>query len=519
MTLEQVQSETPQPGQPGGWRAWRRLLPAGRNSWRWRRSDGQAAETLRRVQQNLTGFSDSVEGVFLKVGGRLMDQQRQAREIAGQTSAMARVLSDDEGSLAVLTGVLEGTGERGQGDGNLVAACEMREKSQAILRAIEIFGRLVNTFDVLGIMTRIESARFEAAGGMFVGLADAVIALSRQIREHIGATAGSAQALLETTSEAAEEVRRAAEIRQQNLGPLLVQTRAGIAKIAEGRSRVSQANADLSARFESISSATGDLVAALQSHDIVRQQIEHVLDALSRLDSGQRSGPDWYATARLQSAQLEHSRATFAGSAGSIRDSLGRIECSIQDVAGDSASLLGSPDDREDSFFSSMEANLAGILSVLDSNSGADERLAQASVPVHYSGRAPGAGRGRTRGSGHGGSGTGRGSRSDFRHYREFPGSDPRGGPDAGCRSAAASKSIQDQAREGYARTMGHIQNLECQIRETVSGFGCQGEGLERLAEAVKLLQDLARRGQQPDAAGAAQMAAIYTMQSERAEV
>ena len=84
-------------------------------------------------------------------------------------------------------------------------------------------------------------------------------------------------------------------------------------------------------------------------------------------------------------------------------------------------------------------------------------------------------------------------------------------------RSAAASKSIQDQAREGYARTMGHIENLECQIRETVSGFGSQGEVLERLAEAVKLLQDLARRGQQPDAAGAAQMAAIYTMQSERA--
>ena len=308
-----------------------------RRARNWRRpARRRATETaLRAIEQDLAGFSGSVEGVFLQVGERLMHLQVRAREIAAQASSIADLLSKDEGSLAALGEALEAAGGGRQKDGTVGAIQGIQGDAQGICRTVECFGRLVKTFDVLGVMTRIESARFESAGGNFVVLADAVVVLSGQIREHIGATAVSVKALLETGSGAAEKVRVVAQTRHDNLGPLTRRTSAGIQTLADRRSRAAQANTVFAARFQGVSRAMGDLVSALQSHDIVRQQIEHVVAALSQLDPVNRCDSNLFAALLLQTAQLDNSRATFAKSVEQIGDALARIEQNIEEVAAD----------------------------------------------------------------------------------------------------------------------------------------------------------------------------------------
>ncbi len=253
-------------------------------NWQSRSRVADTLAVVSNVRKNLSGFSHSAEQVFLPVGERLMGLQSRAHDIAAQTMLNTQLMSSDEGSLAVLDEVLQAARGTTQEGDVLVNVQTLQQNAKTIHQAIDAIHPIVNTFDVLGVMTRIESSRFETAGASFAGLADAVTSLSRQIREQIGITAGSATEAFVTACQAAEQVRREVEAQRQNLGPLTRQSSAGLLKMKDHRGRISQANTLLGMRFEGISAAIGDLVTDLQSHDIVRQQIEHVLEALDRLE-------------------------------------------------------------------------------------------------------------------------------------------------------------------------------------------------------------------------------------------
>ncbi len=77
--------------------------------------------------------------------------------------------------------------------------------------------------------------------------------------------------------------------------------------------------------------------------------------------------------------------------------------------------------------------------------------------------------------------------------------------------------SDQDKAQSGYARTIGLIAGIRQQIRESIAGFGDQDESLDMLATATQTLRDLSNSARPRGSGGATEIAAVYTMQSERA--
>ena len=515
--------------------------------------------TLRDVQHDLSEFSGSAEKFFVPVGERLADLQLRSREIASQTTRIAGLLSQDDRSLAVLGEVLNAAEGTRRHDEILGAVLGIQENAVAVHRAIAAVVRLVNTFDVLGMMTRVESSRFEVEGVDFGGLAEAVTALSQQIREKIGATAESAAVLLQTSRQASEEVRRVAQTRQENLGPLTRQTGVGLSEIADHRNRVSHANTLLAARFDGVSSAVGDIVTAVQFHDIVRQQIEHVLEAL-RLLHRPGSSADLFETARLQAAQLENSRATFQRSVEQIRNGLAQIESNIGEVAGESGRLVGSSGD-DASFFTSVEADLASILAILGRNANAGRNLAETAISVHQrvsemSGTIAGVhavgiemqrialnaaiqaahlgpggealeiiaqaiqGLARESEAASGGienllgntrtavmaleqaTGGSNGSDELMERLRE---------------NAAALKRVQDEAHGGYLRALELIAGMKQQVGETIAIFGAADGCLEVLAHAHEMLRGLSIDARRTGSPAAGLAASAYTMQSERA--
>jgi methyl-accepting chemotaxis protein len=550
--------------------SWREFIPSVHEFRfglkRWARGSSQRARerewatTLRSVEQDLAGFTGSVEGAFLQTGERLMQLQLRSREIAAQTSSVTELLSNDGGALVVLDTVLQSASEDRQDHDVMESARAVQEHSLSIHRTIESFDRLVNTFEVLGMMTRIESARLEASGGTFAGLAETVMALSHQIRERIGATANSAKALLATTSQAGQEMQHAAQVRRENLSPLARQASMSIQTISDRRRLVAHANAQLAERFEGVSRAFGDLVESLQSHDIVRQQIEHVVEALHRVDVLDGSKTSRFATVPLQAAQMDNSRTTFERSVEQIRSALVRIARNIEEIAEDAGSLSATSDAlREASFVSSLESNLAGILKVLESNAAAERLLAGAVVSIdqrvsEISGTIAGvqtigvemhrialnatiqaARLGQDGGAleivANSIQGLAReaGAASSLIEDRlsgirdaalALDRAASRGDSAAQIpqlsRSAAGLNSIQDQVRDGYVRTIEKITGLKRQIGDTISAFGDQSDILERLVRVARLLHELSADGRPTAAPDVEQIAATYTMQSER---
>jgi len=531
--------------------------------WGSQAREERAAEMLANAQAGLGGISGATEKIFLAVGERLIDLQVRARKIAEQTASVASLMADDAGALAVLDEVLTAACDSGRSQGLRATIHEIQDDAKSIHRTIQSVAPIVATFDVLGVMTRIESVRFEGAGTTFVGLAEAVAALSRQIREETARTADSAAILVATTAQAAGQMRDVARRLEENLGPLTSQASAELLKIREHRAHASEEGKLLGARFDSVSRAIGEVVTGLQAHDIVRQQIEHVLEALSRQES---SGPHLAEVARLQAAQLDNSRATFERSVNQVRHALAEIERNIAEMAEEAAGLLGLSGGADAAFLSSVESDLAGILAILDSNRISDHGLAEAAVSVRQrvSGisetvagvRAIGIQMQRVAlnatiqaaqlGPAGGALEVVARAIQDLARETEAAGDTlenrlrmtveaaralgdataGRSGWEDGmthlARSVEVLRTIQDQARGDYTRIVELAEALTGQIRETVEAFGTQHECLEVLAGAAETLRELSAGAPAVGEAGARQaawqhlMPSRYTMHSER---
>ncbi len=512
---------------------------------------------LKQIHGDLGGVSSSTEGVFLLVGERLMELQLRTREIAGQTSAIAELLLHETDSLGVLDEVLAAACANQQGDVTSNAIRDIQGNATSLFSAVQGIGPVVKTFDVLGVMTRIESARVEGEGASFVGLANAVAALSQEIRVQIGTTADSATLLLRTTSKAAGQMREVEQNQRNNLGPLVSQTSAELQKMKEHRSQVSEAIKRLAARFDGISRSIGVVVTALQAHDIVRQQVDHVLEALPRPDS-----PDINLSelARLQVAQLDHSRTTFEASVSQIRESLAQIEHNIEEVAEEAARLLGLSGTAGAAFFSSVQAELAGIFAILDSNVAGDGRLTEAAVSVHQrvgeisqtisgvlviglqmqrialnatiqaaqlgpDGAAleiiADAIRALARQT-EAAAGTLESGLTSLKNGALALGASTvaRAGSEVQIahlrQSIDALSSIQDQARDDCSGTLEAAAGMKRQIHETIDAFGTQESCLQVMASATEMIRQLASHTRSTESTGVDQLAASYTMQSKR---
>ncbi|MGJ5813180.1 methyl-accepting chemotaxis protein [Paludibaculum fermentans] len=340
---------------------------------------------MQEVGSRLSDFNRLTEEVFLPVGARLMGIQSTAGAVAKQVAGVAGRLSDHDASVTSLDRVLLASG--GDRAGARIADCVkgLRTDAKALGSTIEAFAPILHTFDVLAVMTRIESARFADVEGSFAGLATSVLELSQQIREQVGSSATSVAVLLRTVSAAAAEAAAVATQRQENLEPLMEQTSTGLRQIGAHRSEIAKASAHLASQFDGIAVSVGDLVVALQAQDIVRQQIEHVQQAL--LECSGASGPrsQLPAIARLQAAQLNNARAVFEASVHQVRGALCLIERKVSEVATEATNLLGTSEGGEPTFFGGVRKSLGFTVELLSSNREAEQRLVATAATVRQS--------------------------------------------------------------------------------------------------------------------------------------
>jgi len=349
--------------------------PLEHNAPAWKRPGQSAADLLQKAQKQLAMVSSSTEGSFLKTGESLMELQSKARQISSQTASISELLLNDNDSLAVLDEI-QGAAIQGYQDDEVLSRTEEVEASaRAIHTAIQQTDPMVGVFYLLGVKTRVESVQFSGHGESFANLADAVTALSRKIRDVVNASEDSAAVLLAAAADAAMEVRGMARKHQENLGPLIRQTSTELENIKHHQTRLSEAAQKRAQSFDRVSQALGDVVCALQSHDIVRQQIEHVLAALNGIDSSALESPASASVLRIQAAQLSHSKTTFAKSVRQIHESLREIQQNIEEITEDSAEVSSMPGSGERSMAARANANLGGILAILESDQALDDRL------------------------------------------------------------------------------------------------------------------------------------------------
>ncbi len=233
------------------------------------RADELVADARSLVE---TTAGSSVEPLLAELEGHLRDM----RMLCGQSGNDAPSASP---VLQLPAGATCSGGIAASADSESMA--RLRENVAMLVRLLEQYSRIVRTLQMLGLSTRIESARLGAEGRGFTTLADDVEALGVSIVEYSSNIRGQAERL-EVVALSTDGGMRTMEAAQRSCaheGYTHVADR--LHKLRSHSEHVAHASRELTDILEGMGQTMGEMVASLQFHDIVRQQVEHVEFALA----------------------------------------------------------------------------------------------------------------------------------------------------------------------------------------------------------------------------------------------
>jgi methyl-accepting chemotaxis protein len=236
---------------------------------------------LQEMERRLHNILADKEEDFLQLGSNLMDFSSRSREITSEVSSLAELASGEEitgriNDLQAFMGTVSSLCQTMTDGATLEDLSRIIASLNKLKELFQEFARVIKALRMLGISTRIESARLGEYGRGFTSLADDVDKLVARIEESSAEISNRSNEIIATTLKVQSGTKKLFTS-QHCLLDQVVSSLAGniddLASIVEQANRVSD---ELIVHSEQIASSTSTAVTSLQFHDIVRQQIEHV---------------------------------------------------------------------------------------------------------------------------------------------------------------------------------------------------------------------------------------------------
>jgi methyl-accepting chemotaxis protein len=355
----------------------------------WRNTIAPAIETMRQM-------AGTTEDEFLQIGSQLQSFYQRSADISGMANQLVSVVSGD--NIVSLTVRLQQMIT--DMDAYLVNArtrsgesCNILEQVQILLdrlsEPLDGFQKMNKTLRMLSISTKIESSRLGELGSGFVNLAMDVEKLSYQVNEKSAAIIAHRQ-LLESTIELNLADVHATEVEQDaKVKRILQETSANLESLVALNLRCTQFGSTVAQVSADVTASISDVVSSMQMHDMTRQQLEHVVEALERLmielndaahlkdDNANLSRVIIEAgdVCELQEAQLRFAAHELYSAVCTIIDSLRDVACKQSVVAQDMATITGATDARGSSFVDVMSSDMSAVTNVLASCASADSNM------------------------------------------------------------------------------------------------------------------------------------------------
>ena len=253
--------------------------PAWRAAWE---------SSLQLSSGALQHIAVNTEKEFLQLGERMQDFYERAKNMSRLSSQVATHLSGDdmnkeiEALRAIFDMVNSQTERSAQG---AVALEFMLNKLSVIEGRLCGFDKTVMNLQVLCNFIKIESARLGQSNSRFDTLGDDVRKLSTTIASKsldlLGRSASLSRLIRQYLKTIADY-----EARQQGQARLILDSATNnLSAMTEEYDLASETLKTIAVRWESISRNIGEIVASMQFHDITRQRLEHIRDALVELSS------------------------------------------------------------------------------------------------------------------------------------------------------------------------------------------------------------------------------------------
>lgn len=352
-------------------------------------------ERLEEVGHDLNTLGRATEHAFLSVGARLSDFHDRALAISRQASSVASDFSGEDVATATqgLQDLLESSGAfllrtEGDSDEDVGMLQDILKTMEGIQKPIAGFRKIVKNLSILSISTKIESSQLHDDGHDFTTIAEDVERLSVLISSSFVDILARAKEVSASVEQALIGILAIQARQKEKVRSILDRTYATVRSLIEKNLSSAETVNRISLELETITRNIGEVVSSIQFHDITRQQVEHVKDALdvaaaslsSRIENLRSSDGaedideivlDTRAVCSLQKAQLADSDSQFGKATRSIKENLRGIAATIIDVYGHLEKLAGVEDATSSSFFSSIESEISSaVLSFRDIGEG-----------------------------------------------------------------------------------------------------------------------------------------------------
>lgn len=349
-------------------------------------------ERIRTVNRALGELSRSTEEQFLTIGEELSATSTLASELSRLTTTVAGLLSGDQlhqmnARLLDLSKQVRNIDDRSRSRLNsLRSTGKLLEDFHRDLRE---FARIVRALRIIGITIQVESARLSGNGNSFSSVVREIKTLTSEIEVRVEAILSRFDAARKSIREVVRRMQVRFASSEEQVEVLVSSTLESARSLTAKQAEASEIAHSLSRRFQQVAEHIGEVVVSLQSHDITRQRIEHVqeaLDEVARLLVNRRSvseaGRPDLGRARdvclLQRSQVQEAGRELETAADLIADRLSRVNAGLRSMAGQVQELTGFKSETSATCLSELEGSLGTILSSLSGYTPAIEELSKA---------------------------------------------------------------------------------------------------------------------------------------------
>lgn len=357
-------------------------------------------DRLLAANRILHELSASTEGEFIRLGEKLQEFYFRTKGLSELSSQVATCLSGEalkqnmEGLQSVFTQVQEQDDLSGKG---VTVLSSLLVRFEAIGAQLGRFDQTIRNLHVLCNFIKIESARLGSRDTGFTALGEEVRKLAGNITEKSAELMNHSKNLAELIRQGLQRMTDFEKKQQGHSRLILDQAVQNLSAMTQRHQSSSETLGEIATRWKRISQSIGEVVASMQFHDITRQRLEHVRDALgdvaeklsaaaSAKDDANFSKPwrlfgksigngsqahaglgDAIVPCQVQSVQLKDADADMLSAVNRIIDNLKRIGAEITVMAGEMKTLAGAGSQKEESFLSDLEKKLSSLADAIAS--------------------------------------------------------------------------------------------------------------------------------------------------------
>jgi methyl-accepting chemotaxis protein len=341
-------------------------------------------------------MAGTTEDEFLQIGSEVQSFYQRSADITLTSNQLLEVVSGD--SAHSLTGRLHQM--MADMEAYLTEAhtrssfsCSTLEQVQVLLdklsEPLEGFQKMNKALRMLSISTKIESARLGEMGTGFINLAMDVEKLSHQVNDKSAAILAHRQLLATTIASNLTGVHTTETAQNEKVASSLKSTASSLQELVSVNERCTQFGATVSTISTEVTANISEVVSSLQMHDMTRQQVEHIVEALERLvadlpdsdittiDENRRQAliVESGDVCELQEAQLRFASAELYTAVCTIVDNLRDVVNKQSMMANETRNVAGTADSSGTSFVDIMSQGMSAITAVLTSCASADRDM------------------------------------------------------------------------------------------------------------------------------------------------